>query len=83
MTRFSRVVLPAAFLFVQIALSPAQDRRPETSSIPLPTSKTLTVPTPGRIGSTNSFPATITLSPDGRYLLVCTGGRRSGHAASL
>jgi DNA-binding beta-propeller fold protein YncE len=73
-TRFSRVVLPAAFLFVQIALSPAQDRRPETSSIPLPTSKTLTVPTPGRIGSTNSFPATITLSPDGRYAALLNDG---------
>ena len=27
----------------------------------------LTTPSPGRIGSTNSFPATIVLSPDGRY----------------
>jgi DNA-binding beta-propeller fold protein YncE len=73
-TRFSRVVLPAAFLTVQIAFSLAQARPPATSSIPLPTSKTLTVPTPGRIGSTNSFPATITLSPDGRYAALLNDG---------
>ena len=74
MTRFCRVVLPAAFLTVQIAFSLAQDRPPATSSIPLPTSKSLTVPTPGRIGSTNSFPATITVSPDGRYAALLNDG---------
>src|SRR5580704_5557771 len=73
-TRFCRVVLPAAFLTVQIAFSLAQDRPPATSSIPLPTSKSLTVPTPGRIGSTNSFPATITVSPDGRYAALLNDG---------
>jgi len=36
-------------------------------SVPLPTSKMLSTPVPGRIGSTNSFPATIAVSPDGRY----------------
>ena len=43
-------------------------------SIPLPTSKTLTVPSPGRIGNTNSFPATIVLSPDGRYAALLNDG---------
>jgi DNA-binding beta-propeller fold protein YncE len=40
----------------------------------LPTSKILTVPAPGRIGSTNSFPATMVLSPDGRYAALLDDG---------
>ena len=35
--------------------------------INLPTSKSLTVPVPGFIARTNSYPATIAVSPDGRY----------------
>jgi DNA-binding beta-propeller fold protein YncE len=34
----------------------------------------LTVPSPGRIGDTNSFPATIVLSPDGRYAVLLNFG---------
>src|SRR5580700_555315 len=52
----------------------AQVAKPDASSIPLPTSKTLTIPTPGRIGPTNSFPATITISPDGRYAALLNDG---------
>jgi DNA-binding beta-propeller fold protein YncE len=40
----------------------------------LPTSKILTVPSPGRIGSTNSFPATMVLSPDGHYAALLNDG---------
>ena len=40
----------------------------------LPTSKMLTVPSPGRVGSTNSFPATMVLSPDGRYAALLNDG---------
>jgi hypothetical protein len=40
----------------------------------LPTSKLLTVPSPGRIGSTNSFPATMVLNPDGRYAALLNDG---------
>jgi DNA-binding beta-propeller fold protein YncE len=40
----------------------------------LPTSKMLTVPSPGRIGSTNSFPATMVVSPDGRYAALLDDG---------
>ena len=47
---------------------------PDQSSINLPTSKMLTVPAPGRIGSTNSFPATMVLSPDGRYAATLNDG---------
>jgi DNA-binding beta-propeller fold protein YncE len=40
----------------------------------LPSSKMLTVPSPGRVGSTNSFPATMVLSPDGRYAAALNDG---------
>ena len=61
-----------AFLSTTFALaqSPSGDRPP----IMLPTSKMLTVPAPGRIGSTNSFPATMVLSPDGRYAALLNDG---------
>jgi DNA-binding beta-propeller fold protein YncE len=72
-TGFSRIIL-TAFLALQIAFPLAQDRSSQTSSISLPTSKLLTSPPPGRIGSTNSFPATITTSPDGRYAALLNNG---------
>jgi DNA-binding beta-propeller fold protein YncE len=50
-------------------------RANETSyRISLPTSKTLTVPVPGFIARTNSYPATIALSPDGRYAAFLNQG---------
>jgi len=61
-----------AFLVLQIAA--AQERRTGNSSISLSTSKTLTAPVPGRIGSTNSFPASIAVSPDGRYAALLNDG---------
>ncbi len=42
--------------------------------ISLPTSKTLTVPVPGFIARTNSYPATVALSPDGRYAALLNQG---------
>jgi DNA-binding beta-propeller fold protein YncE len=42
--------------------------------ISLPTSKTLTVPVPGFIARTNSYPTTIGLSPDGRYAAFLNQG---------
>ena len=73
MIRFSRIILLAAFLGLQIAVLLAQEQ-PAASSISLPTSKTLTIPAPGRIGATNSFPATIVISPDGRYAALLNNG---------
>jgi hypothetical protein len=72
-TRFSRIAFLTAFLVLHIAAPLAQEQ-PHASSIPLPTSKILTTPTPGRIGPTNSFPATITISPDGRYAALLNDG---------
>ena len=71
MTRLSRILLALAFLTFCLALS-AQDNKP--SSISLPTSKTLTTPAPGRVASTNSFPATIAISPDGRFAALLNNG---------
>jgi DNA-binding beta-propeller fold protein YncE len=73
LTRFSRTVFAIASLALQNAL-PAQEAKPRASSISLPTSKLLTTPAPGRIASTNSFPATIALSPDGRYVALLNNG---------
>jgi DNA-binding beta-propeller fold protein YncE len=42
--------------------------------INLPTSRSLTLPVPGYLGRTNSFPATIALSPDGRYAALLNQG---------
>jgi DNA-binding beta-propeller fold protein YncE len=61
------MVAQAALLLAQ---APPADRPP----IMLPSSKMLTVPSPGRIGSTNSFPATMVLSPDGRYAALLNDG---------
>ena len=72
MTRFFRIILLSAFLALPVTL-PAQEPS-RASSVPLPTSKTLTIPAPGRIGSTNSFPATIAISPDGRYAALLNNG---------
>src|SRR6202451_3336161 len=61
-------------LFLLLATTlPAQQPR-SSNPIPLPTSKMLTVPSPGRIGGTNSFPANIALSPDGRYAALLNDG---------
>ena len=71
MTRFSCLLLATTFLALHTTL-PAQQSNP--ASILLPNSKTLTLPTPGRIASTNSFPATIALSPDDRYAALLNDG---------
>src|SRR5271157_209209 len=42
--------------------------------IALPSSKFLLEPVPGRPVPTNSFPGTVTLSPDGRYLAILNDG---------
>ena len=64
--------LSAGFLAAQtVVVPPCVDRCPP---IMLPTSKMLTVPSPGRIDSTNSFPATMVLSPDGRYAALLNDG---------
>jgi len=72
--RIFRAIFLLAFVAFQTAVAVAQESKPDGSSISLPTSKTLTIPSPGRIGSTKSFPATITLSPDGHYAALLNDG---------
>ena len=71
MTRFLRIVF---LILLTCQLLRAQNSETTTSSAPLPTSKMLTIPAPGRLASTNSFPATIALSPDGRYAALLNDG---------
>jgi hypothetical protein len=42
--------------------------------ISLPSSKTLSTPSPGHLGATNSFPVTIAISPDGKYAALLNFG---------
>src|SRR3981189_3911255 len=58
-------------LLVVLVVARAADR---SRRINLPTSKTLTLPVPGYLARTNSFPATIALSPDGRYAALLNQG---------
>jgi DNA-binding beta-propeller fold protein YncE len=71
--RHSSMVLAVALVVISSA-SEGQTDRHEKGSISLPTSKILTTPSPGRIGSTNSFPATIAMSPNGRYAALLNNG---------
>jgi DNA-binding beta-propeller fold protein YncE len=64
------IALSAAFIAIVAALAANQHSR----VIHLPTSKNLTLPVPGFIARTNSYPATIALSPDGRYAALLNQG---------
>jgi DNA-binding beta-propeller fold protein YncE len=46
----------------------------EHRTVNLPSSKQLTLPVAGHLGSTNSFPATIAISPDGKYAALLNDG---------
>ncbi|MFY9908969.1 MAG: beta-propeller fold lactonase family protein, partial [Candidatus Sulfotelmatobacter sp.] len=72
MTRFSPTIWGMALLGVSIAA--VAQRGAPNKSISLPTSKTLMTPSPGRIGNTNGFPATIAISPDRRYAALLNDG---------
>lgn len=65
----SLVALSALLVVFMVARAADRSRR-----INLPTSKTLTLPVPGYLARTNSFPATIALSPDGRYAALLNQG---------
>ncbi|MFZ1919001.1 MAG: phosphoesterase [Terriglobales bacterium] len=63
------VVLPVLVIAIFTARA-ANDRR----VLQLPTSKNLTLPVPGYVARTNGFPATIAVSPDGRYAALLNQG---------
>jgi DNA-binding beta-propeller fold protein YncE len=64
-------LLAFSSLLVVFAVARATDH---SRRINLPTSKTLTLPVPGYLARTNSFPATIALSPDGHYAALLNQG---------
>ena len=64
-------LLALSALLVVFMVARAADR---LRRINLPTSKSLTLPVPGYLARTNSFPATIALSPDGRYAALLNQG---------
>jgi DNA-binding beta-propeller fold protein YncE len=64
-------LLALSSLLVVFVAARAADR---SRRINLPTSKSLTLPVPGYLARTNSFPATIALSPDGRYAALLNQG---------
>jgi DNA-binding beta-propeller fold protein YncE len=71
---FHSLLLGSIFVVVGALTLSAQQTPGEQKIIHLPTSKQLTVPSPGRIGSTNSFPATMVVSPDGKYAALLNDG---------
>jgi len=64
-------LLALSALLVVFVVARAADR---SRRINLPTSKSLTLPVPGYLARINSFPATIALSPDGRYAALLNQG---------
>ena len=46
----------------------------ERNPLPLPSGKVIYDPVPGKPMPTNSFPGTVILSPDGRYLAILNDG---------
>ncbi len=64
-------LLVISSLLVVLVIVRAADR---SRRINLPSSKSLTLPVPGYLARTNSFPATIALSPDGRYAALLNQG---------
>jgi DNA-binding beta-propeller fold protein YncE len=63
-------VIFLAAIFTTASAQPAAKAR----HIPLPTTKHIPSAAPGRLGSINSFPATIAISPDGRYAALLNDG---------
>src|SRR5271165_721899 len=64
-------LLALSSLLVVFVVARAADNK---RVINLPTGKTLTLPVPGYLARTNSFPATIAVSPDGRYAALLNQG---------
>jgi len=66
-------LLALLFSVATLTLLVAQNQR-APRQISLPTSKVLTLPSPGFLGSLNGFAAAMTVSPDGRYAAILNDG---------
>jgi hypothetical protein len=69
-----KIALPFTVLSILCLLFIMARADESDHKINLPTSKTLTVPVPGFVARTNSYPATIALSPDGAYAALLNQG---------
>ncbi len=70
-----RILYPFTLLFfaATLGLVVAQHEK-EMRQISLPTGKSLTIPSPGVLGSLNGFAAAMTVSPDRRYAAILNDG---------
>jgi DNA-binding beta-propeller fold protein YncE len=66
-------LLVLLFLVAALGVLGAQNQK-EARQISLPTSKSLTLPAPGVLGSLNGFAAAIAVSPDARYAAILNDG---------
>jgi DNA-binding beta-propeller fold protein YncE len=64
----------ASLSFVAIVTFLGAQNPKEPRQIPLPTSKSLTIPSPGVLGTLNGFAAAIAVSPDGRNAAILNDG---------
>jgi DNA-binding beta-propeller fold protein YncE len=67
------VVLSTVTLLALATVQFAQNSK-SSHPVPLPSSKMLTVPSPGHVGFLNSFPARIALSPNGQWAAILNEG---------
>ncbi len=74
LSRATETVIPCCAAAVLCLVLVVTGANRQSLKIELPTSKTLAVPVPGYIGETNSFPATISISPDGRFAALLNQG---------
>src|SRR5579884_823204 len=74
-----------AALVIVLLSTPAQANPTQSPSgahiINLPTSKQISLPVPGFLTRTNSFPATIAVSPNGRFAAILNQGYGTGPSA--
>ncbi len=73
MSSRSQLALRLTLCLALASFAPAQSTHHETT-IPLPSSKTLQLPSLGSPQRTNSFPTAVALSPDGKFLAVLNNG---------
>jgi DNA-binding beta-propeller fold protein YncE len=66
-------LLASLFSVATLTLLVAQNQR-ASRQISVPTSKVLTIPVPGLLGSLNGFAAAMAVSPDGRYAAILNDG---------
>ncbi len=68
------IYIVLGLILTTVPIQGGPQRQSEREDVPLPTSKRLLSDMPGMPQRTNSFPATVALSPDGRYLALLNNG---------